>query len=45
MEIERYPAYLASLDLDLALAPPEQNRFSRCKSNLRLLGTACSASR
>ena len=37
VEIERYPAYLASLDLDLALAPLEQNRFNECKSNLRLL--------
>lgn len=32
-----YPAALASLDLDLALAPLEQNRFNDCKSNLRLL--------
>ena len=37
VEIERYPAYLASLDLDLALAPLEQNRFNECKNNLRLL--------
>lgn len=35
--IEQYPAKLASLDLDLALAPLEQNLFNQCKSNLRLL--------
>jgi GT2 family glycosyltransferase len=35
--IDRYPAKLASLDLDLALAPLEQNLFNECKSNLRLL--------
>lgn len=35
--IDRYPALLASLDLDLALAPLEQNQFNDCKSNLRLL--------
>lgn len=35
--IELYPAKLASLDLDLALAPLEQNLFNDCKSNLRLL--------
>ncbi|WP_314408176.1 glycoside hydrolase family 99-like domain-containing protein [Pseudomonas kuykendallii] len=34
---DRYPERLASLDLDLALAPLEQNRFNECKSNLRLL--------
>ncbi len=32
-----YPAKLASLDLDLAIAPLEDNQFNRCKSNLRLL--------
>lgn len=37
VEIERYPAYLASLDLYLALAPLEQNCFNECNSNLRLL--------
>ncbi|WP_447747408.1 glycosyltransferase [Pseudomonas nicosulfuronedens] len=37
VEIERYPAQLAALDLDLALAPLEQNQFNDCKSNLRLL--------
>ncbi|MDD1975012.1 glycosyltransferase [Pseudomonas tussilaginis] len=33
----RYPKMLASLNLDLALAPLEQNLFNDCKSNLRLL--------
>lgn len=32
-----YPQKLASLDLDLALAPLEINLFNDCKSNLRLL--------
>lgn len=35
--IENYPAALARLDLDLAVAPVEQNLFNECKSNLRLL--------
>ncbi|MBD8881906.1 glycosyltransferase [Rhodanobacter sp. 7MK24] len=35
--IAQYPAKLASLDLDLALAPLEDNLFNVCKSNLRLL--------
>ncbi|MGC1549885.1 MAG: glycosyltransferase [Rhodanobacter sp.] len=35
--IEEYPAKLASLNLDLALAPVEDNVFNACKSNLRLL--------
>jgi GT2 family glycosyltransferase len=35
--IEEYPAKLASLNLDLALAPLEDNLFNQCKSNLRLL--------
>ena len=35
--IDQYPAKLASLDLDLALAPLEDNLFNACKSNLRLL--------
>ncbi|OWP51827.1 glycoside hydrolase family 99-like domain-containing protein [Pseudomonas nitroreducens] len=35
--IEDYPQRLASMNLDLALAPLEQNRFNECKSNLRLL--------
>lgn len=37
VEIDRYPATLASLNLDLAIAPVEQNLFNECKSNLRLL--------
>lgn len=37
VSIERYPRTLASLNLDLALAPLEQNLFNECKSNLRLL--------
>ncbi len=37
MPIDRYPAKLASLKLDLALAPLEHNVFNECKSNLRLL--------
>ena len=32
-----YPAKLASLDLDIAIAPLENNLFNACKSNLRLL--------
>jgi hypothetical protein len=35
--IHMYPQKLASLDLDLALAPLENNQFNDCKSNLRLL--------
>ncbi len=35
--IEEYPSKLASLNLDLAIAPLEQNLFNECKSNLRLL--------
>ncbi|WP_394065196.1 glycosyltransferase [Alcaligenes sp. WGS1538] len=35
--IDRYPAKLASLNLDLAVVPLELNQFNRCKSNLRLL--------
>lgn len=37
VDIEGYSAALAALDLDLALAPVEQNLFNDCKSNLRLL--------
>lgn len=37
VSIEDYPAKLASLDLDLALAPLEDNPFNQAKSNLRLL--------
>lgn len=35
--IEEYPAKLASLNLDLGLAPVELNLFNECKSNLRQL--------
>jgi hypothetical protein len=35
--LNEYPAKLASLDLDLALAPLEHHIFNDCKSNLRLL--------
>lgn len=34
---KHYPAKLASLDLDIAIAPLENNLFNACKSNLRLL--------
>jgi glycosyltransferase involved in cell wall biosynthesis len=34
---EAYPTKLASLNLDLAVAPLEINRFNEAKSNLRLL--------
>jgi GT2 family glycosyltransferase len=37
VDIDAYPKALAALDLDLALAPLENNQFNRCKSNLRLL--------
>ena len=32
-----YPAKLASLDLDIAIAPLQDNKFNESKSNLRLL--------
>ena len=35
--IEDYPARLASMNLDLGLAPLEHNLFNECKSNLRQL--------
>lgn len=35
--IDAYPKALASLNLDVALAPLEHNLFNECKSNLRLL--------
>jgi len=35
--LELYPAKLASLNLDLAVAPLEYNRFNEAKSNLRIL--------
>nr|WP_294864305.1 glycosyltransferase [uncultured Pseudogulbenkiania sp.] len=34
---EKYPAKMASLNLDLAIAPLEVNPFNEAKSNLRLL--------
>lgn len=37
VEISKYPAALAALNLDLALVPLEMNQFNRSKSNLRLL--------
>lgn len=37
VRIDEYPRKLASLNLDLALAPVEENLFNECKSNLRLL--------
>lgn len=37
VHIENYPAALARLNLDLAVAPLEHNLFNECKSNLRLL--------
>lgn len=37
VDITAYPRTLALLNLDLAIAPLEQNRFNECKSNLRLL--------
>ena len=37
VNIEKYPERLASLNLDLALAPLKDNMFNACKSNLRLL--------
>lgn len=37
VDIEKYSRKLASMNLDLAVAPLEDNLFNRCKSNLRLL--------
>lgn len=37
VDIELYPEKLASLNLDLAVAPLEDHDFNRAKSNLRLL--------
>ena len=34
---DKYPAKMASLNLDIAVAPLEQHRFNEAKSNLRLL--------
>ena len=37
VSIKDYPEKMASLDLDIAVAPLEDNLFNQCKSNLRLL--------
>jgi hypothetical protein len=37
VSLDEYPEKMASLDLDLAIAPLEVNEFNRAKSNLRLL--------
>jgi glycosyltransferase involved in cell wall biosynthesis len=37
VSISEYPQKMASLDLDIAVAPLEDNHFNSCKSNLRLL--------
>lgn len=37
VSLDKYPEKLASLDLDLALVPLEDNAFNAAKSNLRLL--------
>ncbi|MDD1507788.1 glycosyltransferase [Pseudomonas sp. CNPSo 3701] len=37
VDIGVYPRALAALNLDLAVAPLEENLFNECKSNLRLL--------
>jgi len=37
VSIDVYPQTLANLDLDIAIAPLEDNMFNTCKSNLRLL--------
>ncbi|MCB1916279.1 MAG: glycosyltransferase [Rhodocyclaceae bacterium] len=37
VSINEYPARMAALRLDLALAPLEQHPFNECKSNLRLI--------
>jgi glycosyltransferase involved in cell wall biosynthesis len=37
VSIAEYPKIMASLDLDIAIAPLVDNLFNRCKSNLRLL--------
>ncbi|UVC27883.1 glycosyltransferase [Pantoea sp. SOD02] len=37
VDISLYPETLAALNLDLALAPVEDNIFNACKSNLRLM--------
>ncbi|NPA95551.1 MAG: glycosyltransferase [Thermodesulfobacteria bacterium] len=37
VDIDAYPAKLATLELDLAIAPLEINAFNKAKSNLRIL--------
>jgi glycosyltransferase involved in cell wall biosynthesis len=37
VSISEYPKKMAGLDLDIAVAPLEDNLFNKCKSNLRLL--------
>ena len=37
VSISEYPSKMANLDLDIAVAPLEDNFFNSCKSNLRLL--------
>ncbi len=37
VDIDSYPEKLATLDLDIAVAPLEVNAFNRAKSNLRIL--------
>jgi glycosyltransferase involved in cell wall biosynthesis len=37
VQISDYPRKMASLNLDIAIAPLESNIFNECKSNLRLL--------
>jgi glycosyltransferase involved in cell wall biosynthesis len=34
---EEYPAFLNSLDLDIAIAPIKDTQFNRCKSNIKWL--------
>ena len=39
VSVQDYLDKMASLDIDLMLAPLENNEFNRCKSNLRLIET------